>query len=56
MPAKPKSDPHLATGRNAGFLLAGTSQSYAMAVRSHGRERARRLWEVSRDNHGLRNP
>ncbi len=42
-----------ATGRNAGFLLAGTSQCYAMAVRSHGRERARRLWEISRDNHGL---
>ncbi|HEX7896371.1 MAG TPA: FAD-binding oxidoreductase [Planctomycetota bacterium] len=42
-----------ATGRNAGFLLAGTSQSYAMAVRSHGRDRARRLWEISRENHRL---
>ncbi len=42
-----------ATGRNAGFLLAGTSQNYAMAARSHGRDRARRLWEISRDNHGL---
>ena len=42
-----------ATGRNAGFLLAGTSQCYAMAVRSHGRDRSRRLWEISRDNHRL---
>jgi gamma-glutamylputrescine oxidase len=42
-----------ASGRNAGFLLAGGAQSYAMAVRSHGRERARRLWELSRDNHRL---
>jgi gamma-glutamylputrescine oxidase len=42
-----------ASGRNAGFLLAGTSQCYAMAVRSHGRERARTLWEVSRGNHDL---
>ena len=42
-----------ASGRNAGFLLAGTSQNYAMAIRSHGREKARRLWEISRDNHVL---
>lgn len=42
-----------ATGRNAGLLLAGGSQCYAMAVRSHGRERARRLWEFSRENHEL---
>jgi gamma-glutamylputrescine oxidase len=40
-----------ASGRNAGFLLAGTSQCYAMSVRSHGRDRARALWSVSRRNH-----
>lgn len=40
-----------ASGRNAGFLLAGTSSSYAEAVRTHGRERARELWEFTSENH-----
>jgi len=42
-----------ATGRNAGFLLAGVATCYSVAVKSHGREQARTLWSVSRDNHRL---
>jgi len=42
-----------ATGRNAGFLLAGIASTYSVAVKSHGRDRARTLWSVSRDNHAL---
>ena len=33
-----------ASGRNAGFLLAGTASSYAEAVSTYGREPARELW------------
>ena len=33
-----------ASGRNAGFLLTGTSHDYAAAVDAYGRDRARRLW------------
>lgn len=40
-----------ASGRNAGFLLAGTASSYAEAVRRYGRERARELWEITTENH-----
>lgn len=42
-----------ATGRNAGFLLAGVANCYSVAIQSHGRDRARTLWTVSRDNHRL---
>jgi glycine/D-amino acid oxidase-like deaminating enzyme len=42
-----------ATGRNAGFLLCGVASTYSVAVKSHGRERARALWALSRDNHAL---
>jgi len=42
-----------ATGRNAGFLLAGIASTYSVAVKSHGRDRARTLWSLSRDNHAL---
>ena len=42
-----------ASGRNAGFLLAGVASTYSVAVKSHGRERSRVLWAVSRDNHAL---
>lgn len=42
-----------ASGRNAGFLLAGIASTYSVAVKSHGRERARTLWSISRDNHAL---
>lgn len=42
-----------ASGRNAGFLLRGVANTYSVAIKSHGRERSRVLWSVSRDNHAL---
>src|SRR5947208_16847370 len=42
-----------ASGRNAGFLLCGVANTYSVAIKSHGRERSRLLWSVSRDNHAL---
>jgi glycine/D-amino acid oxidase-like deaminating enzyme len=42
-----------ATGRNAGFLLAGIASCYSVAAKSHGRERAKLLWRLSLDNHAL---
>ncbi|HEY2378564.1 MAG TPA: FAD-dependent oxidoreductase [Gemmatimonadaceae bacterium] len=36
-----------AAGRNGGFLLAGTADFYHDAVRQFGRERARRLYELT---------
>jgi gamma-glutamylputrescine oxidase len=40
-----------ASGRNAGFLLAGVASSYAEAVRTYGREKAREVWEITNENH-----
>src|SRR5258708_11720799 len=40
-----------ASGRNAGFLLAGVADSYAEAVRIFGRSKARELWQVTDENH-----
>src|SRR6266545_6903454 len=40
-----------ASGRNAGFLLAGVASSYAEAVRTYGREKAREVWELTSENH-----
>ncbi|TMF77262.1 MAG: FAD-binding oxidoreductase [Chloroflexi bacterium] len=40
-----------ASGRNAGFLLAGVASSYAEAVQAYGRSRAREIWEVTNENH-----
>ena len=40
-----------ASGRNAGFLLAGVASSYAEAVTTYGREKAREVWEVTNENH-----
>src|SRR3989441_11141018 len=40
-----------ASGRNAGFLLAGVASSYAEAVRTYGRSRAREIWDVTNENH-----
>jgi gamma-glutamylputrescine oxidase len=42
-----------ASGRNAGFLLAGVAACYAAAVRSFGRERARAIWGFTVDTHTL---
>src|SRR5256712_10888378 len=40
-----------ASGRNAGFLLAGGASRYAGAVRTYGRSRAREIWDVTNENH-----
>src|SRR5437879_11742149 len=40
-----------ASGRNAGFLLAGVASSYAEAVQTYGREKARGVWDVTNANH-----
>lgn len=40
-----------ASGRNAGFLLAGVAESYADAVRIYGRARARETWAMTIENH-----
>jgi gamma-glutamylputrescine oxidase len=40
-----------ASGRNAGFLLAGVASSYAEAVATYGREKAREVWEITNENH-----
>src|SRR5260370_10334821 len=40
-----------ASGRNAGVLLAGVASSYAEAVRTYGREKAREVWEITSENH-----
>jgi len=40
-----------ASGRNAGFLLAGVASSYAEAVRTYGRDAAREVWEITNENH-----
>jgi gamma-glutamylputrescine oxidase len=40
-----------ASGRNAGFLLAGVASSYSEAVRTYGRDKAREVWEVTNENH-----
>ena len=42
-----------ASGRNGGFLLSGTSESYAAAITHLGRERARRIWSFSAANHAM---
>ncbi len=40
-----------ASGRNAGFLLAGIAASYAEAVRTYGRDQARGIWQLTSENH-----
>jgi gamma-glutamylputrescine oxidase len=40
-----------ASGRNAGFLLAGVAASYAEAVRTYGRDKARDIWQLTSENH-----
>src|ERR1700694_2534415 len=40
-----------ASGRNAGFLLAGVADCYAEAVRIYGREKAREVWQITDENH-----
>jgi len=40
-----------ASGRNAGFLLAGVADNYAAAVRTYGRHRTREVWQLTLENH-----
>src|SRR5260370_1957240 len=40
-----------ASGRNAGFLLAGGADSYAQAVLRYGRARARAIWGMTLVHH-----
>src|SRR6195256_5476693 len=40
-----------ASGRNAGFLLAGVADCYAEAVRIFGREKAKEVWHITDENH-----
>jgi glycine/D-amino acid oxidase-like deaminating enzyme len=40
-----------ASGRNAGFLLAGVADCYAEAVRIFGREKTREVWGITSENH-----
>jgi gamma-glutamylputrescine oxidase len=40
-----------ASGRNAGFLLAGVADCYAEAVRIFGRARTREIWSMTEENH-----
>jgi glycine/D-amino acid oxidase-like deaminating enzyme len=40
-----------ASGRNAGFLLAGVADCYAEAVRTFGRSPARDIWFMTMENH-----
>src|ERR1700704_6144570 len=40
-----------ASGRDAGFLLAGVADCYAEAVRIFGRAEARDIWRLTEENH-----
>jgi len=42
-----------ASGRNAGFLLTGTSGYYNEAVKRYGHEKARAVWKITQENHDL---
>lgn len=39
-----------ASGRNAGYLMRGAAENYAVACADLGRERARALWRFTEDN------
>ena len=40
-----------ASGRNAGFLLAGVADCYSEALRIFGRSKAREVWQITDENH-----
>lgn len=42
-----------ASGRNAGFLLAGVAENYASAVARYGRRVAAEVWAFTLENHAL---
>ncbi len=42
-----------ATGRNTGFILTGTVEHYSRAKALLGAEKAKRLWQITEDNHRI---
>ena len=42
-----------ASGRNAGFLLAGVAENYARAAATYGRSVAAEVWAFTLENHGM---
>jgi glycine/D-amino acid oxidase-like deaminating enzyme len=42
-----------ASGRNAGFLLTGTSDYYNKAIKRHGHDKAKKIWKITQENHDL---
>jgi len=42
-----------ASGRNAGFLLAGVAENFVVAARRYGEDRALRIWRLTRHNQEL---
>ncbi|HLE35212.1 MAG TPA: FAD-dependent oxidoreductase [Nitrososphaerales archaeon] len=42
-----------ASGRNAGFILTGTSDYYIRAIERYGHEKARTIWKITQLNHDL---
>src|SRR5256714_5381699 len=49
--ARPVAD--AASGRNAGFLLAGVAENFIAAARRYGEDRALRIWRFTRHNQEL---
>ncbi len=47
------TSPPGASGRNAGFLLAGVAENYARAVDRYGRATAAEVWAFTVENHAL---
>jgi|SRR5579871_1001794 glycine/D-amino acid oxidase-like deaminating enzyme len=42
-----------ASGRNGGFLLGGTSETYVDSIERYGHERSKRIWAFSQANNAL---
>ncbi len=42
-----------ASGRNAGFLLTGTSDHYNKAIAHYGHDKAKAIWKITQQNHDL---
>lgn len=42
-----------ASGRNAGFLLTGTSDYYGKAIKRYGHDNAKKIWKITQENHDL---
>lgn len=42
-----------ATGRNTGFILTGTVEHYSRAKELLGEDKAKRLWQLTQENHNI---